>query len=136
MHSVQRVEKDGWVYFAQAAGSDGHPIKIGWSNNPWATVREAHRWAWFSIEVISTIAVPRGCLLWGTGRDSLERILHTALQRHRVRGEWFSPVKDVIAFVKSGLLEFDRYAIAKGAVSMMEPGYDRTYWEQQLKRSA
>jgi hypothetical protein len=87
--------KKGKVYFVSAPGR----IKIGFTTQP--EVRLAHLQAvdMERLEVIGTIDASR----------TDETSLHTKLEKHRIRGEWFADneeVRTVISLFLSGELKF------------------------------
>ena len=126
---------DGYVYFAQAKGFPGLPVKIGWSINPWSNIIEAHRWLWFDVVLLSLVEVPASSEFWGTNWYSLERVLHAALRRFRVRGEWFRADPVVMSFVEAANTR-DCAGLARRAVAMMDDGFHREHVERLLKRCA
>jgi hypothetical protein len=72
------MKREGYVYFI---GSAAGPIKVGWARNPDARLREFQTGS------------PDALILLGAFRVNdprkFEGVLHTALDRARIRGEWF-----------------------------------------------
>lgn len=78
-----------WVYFARS-GTDG-PIKIGWSKNPTARLKELSVASPAGLSLV--LAVP------GDARD--ERRLHAQFAAHRLHGEWFNPAPELLSHIAS-----------------------------------
>lgn len=76
---------DTWVYFIQA--KTGGPVKIGWA------VNVDERLATLQTGNPATLHVLGVC----AGDVALEAEIHRRLAEHRIRGEWFHPVKQVFA---------------------------------------
>ena len=92
------VTLTGFVYFA-APSVGVHAVKIGWSTNPWAAVREGgNRWTWFGLEVLATIRC-HGDPFAGTNRGSLERTLHDFFAGARIKREWFQPCDTLLELI-------------------------------------
>jgi hypothetical protein len=79
-----------FVYFVRPVGQDG-PIKIGVANVP--TKRLAQIMAWSPVDLEILVTVP--------GNGALERNLHECFAYAHVRGEWFSPVSDLLKGIAS-----------------------------------
>lgn len=77
-----------WVYFIQH-GTDG-PIKIGCALNVRSRVRALQEWN----------PVPLRLLGYCHGHLNHERALHKRFAEHRVRGEWFRPVPELLTYIK------------------------------------
>ena len=75
------------VYFAQSTA--GGPIKIGYSASPEARVASLECGSPFPLRVLKTIP----------GDAKVERSLHDRFAAHRLRGEWFAPHPDLLAFI-------------------------------------
>ncbi len=75
----------GQVYFVR----DGRAVKIGWALNG----KER-------IKLLQT-GNPRGLTLLGAikGPITLERALHKHFKRNRIRGEWFTATKNLVAVI-------------------------------------
>lgn len=84
-----RQRKPGWIYFIQH-GSDG-PIKIGCAVNICVRMDALQQ------------GNPIQLFLIGYCEGSLltEQILHRKFARYRVKGEWFSPVPELLALIAS-----------------------------------
>lgn len=78
----------GYVYFAQA-GADG-PIKIGKANDVEGRLRTLQ----------TSQAEPLTLLGTMPGGLRRERDIQTAFARYRLKGEWFSPASDLLAFIR------------------------------------
>lgn len=83
------VGYDPCVYFVQA--EEGGPVKIGRSSLDRVTARVAQ----LQIGNPARLVIRRVVL----GTEALEESLHERLREHRIRGEWFSPVADVLALL-------------------------------------
>ena len=84
--ALLRNHDNGFIYFVQQ-GDDG-PVKIGWSYDP------KNR-----IDQLQTANPAKLCLLGSyPGSEGDERELHKSLSKHRVRGEWFKPCDEVMAY--------------------------------------
>lgn len=80
----RRCPNDTWLYFIQAGSG---PVKIGVARNPIeriATLQTAH---YERLRIL-------GCM-WSS--RSYEGHLHRRFAAHRVSGEWFAPVPEIIA---------------------------------------
>lgn len=75
------------VYFI---GYDGGPIKIGHSVNPTARLVDLQMGSHEDLRILATMP----------GGLRKERELHRRFAAHRLRGEWFSPVEEVLEFVR------------------------------------
>ena len=73
------------IYFAQAG--DGGPVKIGFSSNVESRLASLRCASASEIVLLNT----------RPGSMKAERLLHSRLERHRLRGEWFEPAEDVLA---------------------------------------
>lgn len=78
---------DSRVYFAQSDA--GGPIKIGHSHSPEARVASLECGSPFPLRILKTIP----------GGAKAERALHDRFAMHRLRGEWFAPHPDLLAFI-------------------------------------
>lgn len=76
-------------------GPDG-PVKIGYAANPYTRVQSMQAG---NPDQLTLLGVCRG------GRGA-ERALLAAFRPHRVRGEWFKPVPEIMAFV-NGLVSWE-----------------------------
>lgn len=81
-------EKRGYIYFVQ--GEDGGPIKIGWAVDPMRRLQ--------SIQTNSPVPLRNVALIKGTTRTR-ERKIHEQFAECRIRGEWFEPTFELIAFI-------------------------------------
>lgn len=87
------------MYFAGPRITGCQAIKIGWSNNPWATVREgSHRWTWFGLVVLAVIDCS-GTEFAGTRWGGLEQRLHRFFAGANIKGEWFEPRDALVELV-------------------------------------
>ena len=82
-----KVDKSRYVYFIQC-GKTG-PIKIGYANDVKARLATLQTASPFDLRLLATIK----------GRPSLERQLHNRFAGDRLRGEWFLPTSELLAFV-------------------------------------
>lgn len=73
------------VYFIQA--DRGGPIKIGVAKDVEARLRDLQVGNPFELRVVGQIP---------NAGQALERRLHSLLERHRIRGEWFWPHPEVL----------------------------------------
>lgn len=80
---------DGWIYFIQV-GTDG-PIKIGYAGDVKRRLGELQLANPFELRLVRAV---RGNVL-------LERQIHAIYAHARLRGEWFTPVPELVAFVAS-----------------------------------
>jgi hypothetical protein len=78
---------DSWVYFVRA-GATG-PIKIGRSNNVDGRVSTLQTGNHEPLQVIAKIP----------GGQAVEAMLHTALEPHALRGEWFKAAPEVLRLI-------------------------------------
>jgi hypothetical protein len=78
-----------WVYFIQI-GKRG-PIKIGSAINPHARIEDFQ------------VACPWRLRLMGRlrGGEREEKRLHRKFCGHRIRGEWFRPVPEIIGYIRA-----------------------------------
>ena len=84
-------EYKGYVYFI---GAKTGPVKIGYSKNPWARVKEFQTGSVEKLEVLATIKT----------HEVSEFSVHEFFEPDRLRGEWFNRstlIKEVISRVKS-----------------------------------
>ncbi len=93
------------VYFIQAG--DAGPIKIGYSAEPRARLRDLQQKHY---EELKLIAAREGC----TG---VEKAMHKALAQHHIRHEWYRPHADVFRMAFDLLaplgLEISRHAFTE-----------------------
>jgi hypothetical protein len=82
-----RVPRSGWVYFLHDPSTSR--IKIGFSANVEKRMR--------SLQTGSSSALVLLGKMVGTDED--ERSLHQRFQAHRVGGEWFHAVDELVAFI-------------------------------------
>lgn len=80
------------IYFVQASTG---PIKIGFTDN-WGLRRAALQLA---------TPEPLSVLLVVDGQRSDEAGLHRAFQADRIRGEWFAPSSELLAYIQSRMIE-------------------------------
>ncbi len=76
----------GFVYFLRSAKGVEHPIKIGFSANPWARAKELNTGSHDEQELLGYVK--------GTPED--EREWHERFDHLRMNGEWFRPGKDLL----------------------------------------
>lgn len=74
----------GFLYFI---GSDDGPIKIGFSVNPKARLRQLQHASPYDLRILATI--PEG--------QDLEAHYHRCFAAHRLRGEWFTRCPEIEA---------------------------------------
>lgn len=81
------------IYFIQ----QGHtgPIKIGFSKNPGARIRELQTSHHAQLRMLGEI----------DGSLNDERRLHEKFANHRIRREWFAPTQDLMDYIRSVLDE-------------------------------
>lgn len=77
--------RDKLVYLAQI---EPGPIKVGIANDPLRRLDD--------IQVASPYDVTILRITWG-GAD-LERYLHHRWRKHKIRGEWFKPVEEILRY--------------------------------------
>lgn len=84
----QRRTVNGHVYFVRHGVSG--PIKIGWATEIDERIAELQ------------VGNPERLELLGSrpGTISDERSLHRQFAEHRLRGEWFSPHADLLAYIR------------------------------------
>jgi hypothetical protein len=75
-----------YTYFIQS--EDGGNIKIGSSRNPSARLSSLQTGSPVKLRLVGVIEKP------------IERELHSKFSEHRTHGEWFSPVKEILDFIK------------------------------------
>ena len=75
------------IYFAEL--DPGGPIKIGTSRDPYARMRS-----------FQTPVIPR-ILALAQGGYTEEQALHRAFSAHRMRGEWFRPVPELLSLIQA-----------------------------------
>lgn len=87
-----KEEHVGYVYAIGTAW--GEPIKIGYSLNPWARVREISTGSPVDLSILAT---------WkGTKTDEGE--IHKVMSEYRVKNEWFSPPENIINHLRSNYI--------------------------------
>jgi len=77
-----------WLYFIQA-GENG-PIKIGVSEKPFVRLESLQTAHFEQLRLIG--------FAWAKLAD--ERALHEHFAAHRIRGEWFTPAAEILAFAE------------------------------------
>jgi hypothetical protein len=75
------------VYFIQPV--DGGPIKVGIAVDVEERLRKLQMGNWVRLRIIATCP----------GGRAQEKRLHKEWRKHRVHGEWFSPVREVMAWI-------------------------------------
>lgn len=70
------------MIYAIRAGEDG-PIKIGRAGNPDERLRELQTAQFEVLRLITKVPLP----------DYREKVVHTFLEKDRIRGEWFAPTE-------------------------------------------
>jgi hypothetical protein len=90
------------VYFIQAERGE---IKIGYSSRPYDRLRALQTNTISELRMLKVIE----------GAQSLEKELHERFKQHRVRGEWFNPHKELLAFIGVATIH---PALAKPAISI------------------
>lgn len=86
---LREDERQPVIYFVQA--ENGGPVKVGYAQDLAARLVGLQTSHPEKLVVIATM----------TGDESTERELHARFAHLRVRGEWFSPGADLMAFVRS-----------------------------------
>ena len=81
------------IYFLQA-GESG-PVKIGMAGDIWKRVRALQLAHYEDLHIRGHIADWR----WGNYAWA-EQVLHARFVQHRIRGEWFSPAKEITSLWK------------------------------------
>lgn len=79
--------KRTYVYFAQRG--DNGPIKIGVSGNVKARVSALQ----------TAVAEPMRLLASVVGTRAMEAEIHSHLHAHRLKGEWFNPAPELLAYI-------------------------------------
>lgn len=82
------ADPDSRVYFARESSVGA--IKIGKSKHARKRVSELNFGALYGVTLLATIE--GGCCV--------ESALHTFFQRFRIRGEWFHPVPELLAYIE------------------------------------
>lgn len=82
---VSKNTTPGFVYFIRA--EVGGPVKIGWATNVGSRLYQMQAHNPFKLTVLGGFA--------GSGKD--ERVLHDRFAAHRLHGEWFEPVEELLA---------------------------------------
>lgn len=77
----------GFVYFIQAG--NGGDIKIGFSVSPGRRLAALQTGSAMHLSLLGVVAGPQ----------SFELAVHTKFRAHRVKGEWFRPAPDILAFI-------------------------------------
>jgi uncharacterized protein YozE (UPF0346 family) len=82
------IEKSGCVYFIQSQGT--HTIKIGYTagqaQNRLKALQTAHP---YQLNILATLP----------GDQNYEKLLHQRFAEYRLKGEWFEPHPDLLAFI-------------------------------------
>lgn len=84
----REIREPGTVYFIQA-GPAG-PIKIGVTNEMPRRLKMLQNGNHEALSVIATVEANR----------RYEQLMHRRFYLHRLRGEWFRPAPDILAFVE------------------------------------
>lgn len=79
---------DGDIYFLQQG--DGGPIKIGYTTDLLARIDTLQTGSPYELKLI----------LCFRGFTQTERELHAKFRKDRMRGEWFSPSEELMAFIE------------------------------------
>lgn len=87
-HDSASLERSGWVYFAQRGASG--PIKIGTAENVVSRLSQLQTGSPEQLRLLLRIR----------GGYAVERMIHTQLREHRIRGEWFNAARDVIGLIE------------------------------------
>lgn len=87
--SPAQTDLDGFIYFIQA-GPDG-PIKIGWSREVKKRAATIQSWEPVELECLATLQGPM----------ATEQALHRRFGSARIRGEWFNPTHELLAYIDS-----------------------------------
>jgi hypothetical protein len=134
---MYRSRQDGFVYFASPNIAGPQPIKIGWSENPYANLCDGKRWHWLDLYIRAVIRVEVNHFMWGTGAYSLERLLHEVLLEHRIRGEWYRENEMLLRIMKCSQEHgVDLFALAHALVPKIQRPAQRFTWERELERRA
>ena len=106
------------IYFIQANG-DG-PIKIGYSGNPQARLRNLQSGHYDKLALLGTMA----------GDVEVEQKVQEQFATYRIRGEWFEPVSPIFDFIKRHCNRHD-----VNTVQLLEDGECRIIFARPLKAS-
>lgn len=82
------AREDGYVYFMQEDG--GGPIKIGKSKEPKGRLRRLQTASHSRIRLLAVVQ----------GYDMVEAQMHRRFAASRIRGEWFKPTHELLAFIE------------------------------------
>jgi hypothetical protein len=91
------------MIYVMQAGEDG-PLKFGRAKNPMSRMAELQTGQHETLRLIASFPLP----------DYREKTLHDSLGEHRLRGEWFKPVKPC----------FDAIKLLEAEVVMRQLGYE------------
>lgn len=80
------------IYFVRPVGMDG-PIKIGYSKNPKARLKNLACASPLALEIIQMI----------DGDIEDERLLHVHFARNRQHAEWFRPCDELLEIIETGV---------------------------------
>lgn len=81
---LDKVAQPQRVYFLQQG--EGGPVKVGVTDNVVRRVKELEAQRGARLTLLATMP----------GTRDLEQAIHRALAAHRIEGEWFRPVADVV----------------------------------------
>lgn len=114
---LNRAEGRENVYIIRDTASGA--VKIGVANDPHARLRGLQGGNPHDLELVD----------WTPGGQVLERFIHRHLDRHRLRGEWFAPVDEVLAVcellmaggdMRRTMLEGEDFADVDDTLAMLE----------------
>lgn len=97
-----------YVYFIQA-GITG-PIKIGNSKNPRGRLTEIQINHYETLTLLGFVA----------HTEMLEHQIHNAVKGHRIRGEWFSPAKEILDLIEQITIATNISLTVKALPEMVE----------------
>ena len=80
----------GWIYFVKAGDAIGGAVKIGWSLYPEGRLLALQTGNHQELEMLG--------IMRGSVED--ERVLHAAFSDLHIRGEWFLPGAELMAYVR------------------------------------
>jgi hypothetical protein len=87
----QREKRQPMIYFIQAV--DGGPIKIGYSIDPQKCLKQIQRKSPVPLQILRMIE----------GDIEYKEAIHHLFNKSRVRGEWFDPSEELLAFIEKPL---------------------------------
>lgn len=104
-HGVAAIAPEGRAYVYFIGPENGELIKIGYSKNPWARVKDFQTGAAEQLEVVATVSTT----------DNSETQLHTLFAQLRKDGEWFlrnGELNQVINEIRKKILRTDNDVVS------------------------